>query len=120
MIPSEENWALEGDEFDPFIGRQHYFDPDPKYKVTIDKKNAYIKILYETNGLESCFTMCYFIKADKTHWRNEVRGWNWLRRTAILGNQIAFGFCLRAAGVEWGMRRTRPSRNAVSHPQQAV
>ncbi len=66
LIPSEKNWALDGDEFDPFIGRQQYFKTTPKRTVTIDKKNAYLSILDNTDELESRFSMCYFVKADKT------------------------------------------------------
>ncbi|HVD97219.1 MAG TPA: hypothetical protein VNB90_03370 [Cytophagaceae bacterium] len=65
LIPSETHWALPGDDQDPFTGRQRYFKPDPHCKVTIDKKNAYIHIWFDTE-LESTFTMCYFVKADKT------------------------------------------------------
>ncbi len=66
IIPSEKYWSLAGDEKDPFTGRQQYFKTNPKRTVTVDKKNAYINILDKTDELDSRFTMCYFVKADKT------------------------------------------------------
>jgi hypothetical protein len=66
IIPSEKYWVIPGEGYNPFVDRQKILKEAPAKKGVIDKKNAYLSIVDEVNGLEFKLEMCYFIKTDKT------------------------------------------------------
>jgi hypothetical protein len=62
IMPSEKNW----DEVSDLFSEREKILKETSGKVLVDKKNAYLKITGEVNGLDYKFEMCYFIKTDKT------------------------------------------------------
>jgi hypothetical protein len=65
IIPSEKDWVIPGEVYNLFVDRQKILKGGPK-KVLLDKKNGYLSIIDEVNGLEFKLEMCYFIRTDKT------------------------------------------------------
>ncbi len=65
IIPSEKDWVIPGEVYNLFVNRQKILKGGHK-KVLLDKKNAYLSIVDEVNGLEFKLEMCYFVKTDKT------------------------------------------------------